>query len=75
MVSSTAYLMSDRNKPRNSGDKGPEKNYLKKVMKKANKGDNTTSAARLALMKGLKAIESGESVAFEEKDFILENER
>ena len=52
--------MSRGNKPRNSGDSGPEKNYVKKMMKKSNKEVDTEGTARAAFMNALKAIESGE---------------
>lgn len=58
-LSTTTHLMSG-NKPRNSGDKGPEKNYVKKVMKKANKSGDTEGTARATFMNALKAIESSE---------------
>lgn len=58
LLSTTTHLMS-RNKPRNSGDKGPEKNYVKKMMKKANKSGDTEGTARATFMNALKAIESG----------------
>ena len=66
-LSRTTQLLSGRNKPRNSGDKGPEKNYVKKMMKKANKIDNTEGAARTAFLNALKAIESGEHVPQDEQ--------
>lgn len=61
-LSTTAHLMSSRNRPRNSGDKGPEKNYMKNVMKKANKNSDTEGTARTAFMEALKAIESGQNL-------------
>ena len=60
LITTAALLMSSRNKPRNSGDKGPEKNYMKKMMKKANRGDDTEATARNTFMKALKAVDSGE---------------
>ena len=69
-MSTAPYLMASRNKPRGSGDKGPEKNYQKKMAKKANKDNfpmkndngkwtNTGSKSKPmhALMEGLKDLE------------------
>ena len=46
--------MSDRNKPRNSGDKGPERKNKKKKMRKANKD---VFMSPDVLMKNLKVTE------------------
>ncbi len=54
-LSTAVHFMSDRNKPRNSGDKGPERNFKKKMMKKANK-----SMSPDVLMRNLKVTEAGE---------------
>ncbi len=44
---SSVQRMSTWNKPRNSSDKGPEKNYRKKLLKEANKdGESTFNTAR-----------------------------
>lgn len=53
-LSTTTGLMSNRNKPRNSGDKGPEKNYKRKLVKRANKEIGA------ALLKGLKDSEGND---------------
>jgi hypothetical protein len=66
-LSTSSQLSSGGNKPRNSGDRGPERNYVKKVMKKANKSDDTVGIARTTFMNALKAIESGESVPRDEQ--------
>lgn len=60
-LSTAVSLMTDRNKPRNSGDKGPEKNFRKKMMKKVNKLNASMSPD--ALMKSLKVTEIGEDVS------------
>ena len=52
--STTVNLMSERNKPRNSGDKGPERNFQKKIMRKANKDVFMSSD----VLKNLKVTES-----------------
>lgn len=66
-MSTTPYFMTNRNKPRSSGDKGPEKNYQKKMAKKANKDNyplrkgtqSNTSGPMHVLLKGLKDLEDG----------------
>lgn len=63
MSSTAVQLMSSPNRPKNSGDKGPEKNYAKKMLKKANKSEDTESTARRTFMKALKAVESGETAS------------
>ena len=67
-LSTTVSLMSDRNKPRNSGDKGPEKNFRKKMAKKANKVNALMSPD--VLMKNLKVSETGkdQSIISSEED-------
>lgn len=66
-LSTASLLRSNRNRPRKSGDRGPEKNYQKKLAKKANKngspgnsiGDQLSRDVEPmdTLMKGLKSIE------------------
>lgn len=78
-MSTAPCLMTNRNKPRSSGDRGPEKNYEKKMAKKANKplvnglkdtesqpdASNTNQPMHM-LMKGLKDLEvSGYDAAHE----------
>lgn len=57
-LSTATPKMSDKNKPRKSGDKGPERNYQKKMAKKAIQKEVNTPVK--ALMEGLKVSEGGE---------------
>ena len=57
--SSSCTLHDTTNKPGKSGDKGPAKNYRKKILKKQRKSTVLLGGAkRDALMEGMKAIES-----------------
>lgn len=52
-LSVAVRFMSNGNKPQNSGDKGPEKNYKKKMMKKL----KSDTGLDHDLMQGLRAVE------------------
>lgn len=53
---STAMPLSlNWNKPKNSGDKGPEKNYLKKMKKKQNQNTDMSMNSLLGELKELKS--------------------
>lgn len=56
-LSTTTCLRSDRNRPKKSGDKGPEKNYMKKMIKKANKEDGDTIRTARSLVEKLKVYD------------------
>ena len=69
-ISTGPCVLSNRNKPRSSGDRGPDRNYQKKMTKKFNKsnplmkgqkgnGSNEQEPMN-TLMKGLKSLESNE---------------
>ena len=68
-LSTSVQMMSNMNKPRKSGDKGPGKNYQKKMLKRANKeGDDGTVDIARTLIERLRTNEGEEESSLTEKE-------
>lgn len=55
-ISTTVTVTSNWNRPKSSGDKGPQKNYLKKMRKNVNKADPAPLGDRPLTSNGLKLV-------------------